>query len=82
MASITIHRTNEYHNRLRPYQLILDGKKIGIIENGQIRTLQVTAGAHAIIAKIDWCSSQAFEFNIEAGEQQQVTLGIFPAAKI
>jgi hypothetical protein len=48
-----------------------------------MRTLELTLRQHRLKAKIDWCSTTIFEFNVQTEKhQQQVTLDLFQAAKI
>ena len=74
MATIKIQRSNEYINRLRDYQIFVDGQKIDTIANGQIKEIQVSAGQHKIFAKIDWVSSQ--ELSLDLAENETKTLHI------
>jgi len=69
MAVLKIVRDSGYADRLRAYQVILDGVKIGEIRNGQTQQFPVTPGLHAISLKIDWCGSKAIEFTV-TGEDQ------------
>jgi hypothetical protein len=68
MPVIRIHRVNEYTNKLRSYQLYIDGKKAGQIRNGEIKEFEVMPGSHKVIARIDWASSK--EIKIEVGEDE------------
>ena len=77
MATILVKRTSEYNNRLRDYQLFLDGKKIGTIANGQTESFEITSGQHTIVAKIDWCSSPELSLTLNETEQKLLTVGGF-----
>lgn len=77
MATIIIKRSSEYNNRLRDYQLFLDGKKIGTIANGKTESFETTSGQHTIIAKIDWCSSPELSLTLDETDQKQLTVGGF-----
>jgi hypothetical protein len=63
MATIKITRTKEDNNRMRDYQLLIDGQKVGTIANGQTKEFEVPSGQHSIVAKIDWCSSPELSFD-------------------
>ena len=41
MAKINIQRTNEYNNRMRDYQIYIDNKKVGTIENGGNKDFEI-----------------------------------------
>ncbi|HVX28077.1 MAG TPA: hypothetical protein VHB70_17145 [Parafilimonas sp.] len=77
MATIIISRTSEYNNRLRDFQLFLDGKNIGTIANGQTKEFEVTSGQHTILAKIDWCSSPEISLVLNDFEKKKLTVGGF-----
>jgi hypothetical protein len=80
MPTINITRTSAYMNRLRDYQLYLDGKKIGTIGNGQTKQLETTAGQHTLLAKIDWCSSETVSFTLSESETQNLRVDGFKHA--
>ena len=44
-------------NRMRPYQVWIDGEKKTTLANGQAVELLVAPGSHTITLKINWCSS-------------------------
>lgn len=77
MATIRILRTSEFANRIRNYQIYLDGKKVGTVANGETMKFDTTIGEHTLIAKIDWCSSQETKFNIEQTEIREFKVGGF-----
>jgi len=56
-ASITLSRGTGYADRLRSYRVMLDGKEIGRIGNGETKSFPVGPGQHELVVKIDWCSS-------------------------
>ena len=77
MAKIIIKRTSEYNNRLRDYQLFLDGNKVGTIANGQTASFETNPGQHTVVAKIDWCSSPELTLTLKETDQKQLTVGGF-----
>ena len=77
MATIILTRTSEYNNRLRDYQLFLDGKKIGTIANGQTKEFETTSGQHTILAKIDWCSSPEITLTLNQTDKKELKVGGF-----
>ena len=82
MATIIITRTSEYNNRLRDYQLFLDGTKIGAISNGETKEFNATEGQHTILAKIDWCSSPEISFTLSPTDTKKLEVGGFKNGKI
>jgi hypothetical protein len=68
MVTLTVSRDSGYVDNLRAYHILLDGKKIGKLKNGETREFTVDPGSHSIKAKIDWCSSQTLDFTATDGE--------------
>ena len=52
----------------------MDNQEIDEIKDGEIKTINVSPGKHILIAKIDWCQSNALELNINEGENRKVSL--------
>ena len=77
MASIIINRTSEYLNRLRNYDVYIDGKKVDTISNGETKEFNISAGQHSILIKIDWCSSQILLVDINDNETKSFKVGGF-----
>jgi hypothetical protein len=77
MATISIKRTSEYNNRLRDYQLFLDGTKIGAISDGQTKEFETTSGHHTVVAKIDWCSSPELPLTLNESDNKELIVGGF-----
>ncbi len=82
MATIRIHRKNEYINRLRNYRIIVDGNEIGSVENDEIKDFEITAGPHSIIAKIDWCCSTKVTIQLNENQTKTYLLSAFRNANI
>jgi len=61
---IKIQRDSGYADRLRAYKVVLDGEVIGEIRNGQLVEFDVAPGMHRLNIKIDWCRSNAVEFEM------------------
>lgn len=80
MATIKIQRTSEYNNRMRNYQIFIDGQKTGIIANGQTMEFTTSPGQHTIMAKIDWCSSPDLLIHINDNETKNLKVGSFKHA--
>jgi hypothetical protein len=65
MASLTIVRDSGYADRLRNYQVMLDGNKVGQLGNSETKQFSVSPGHHRLSLKIDWCGSKPVEFDVE-----------------
>jgi len=75
MATIKIRRTTDFINTMRKYSLFIDGKKVGTIGAGQIKEFEIPSGQHSVIAKIDWCSSPEFSFEINDNDSKTFLVG-------
>ena len=62
MAKLIISRDSGYADRIRAYVVIIDGKKIGELRNGETREFSVDSGARKISMKIDWGGSEILDF--------------------
>jgi hypothetical protein len=68
MATITVRRERGFKDMIRAYIVLLDGRHVGDLRQGQEITLQTTVGTHVLQLEIDWCSSKPVSFSI--GERQ------------
>jgi hypothetical protein len=82
MPTIQIHRSNEYNNRMRDYQIFIDGQKAGTIANGETRDFPTTAGPHTITANVDWCSSPDLSVDVRENQPAIVKVGGFRFGRI
>ena len=74
MAIIRIHRSNEYTNSLRSYQVYIDGRKSGTLRNAEVREFKVEPGTHSVVAKIDWASSNEVEVEVKEDEVKELNV--------
>jgi hypothetical protein len=63
-SSITISRDSGYADRIRSYRVVVDDLEIGKINNGESKTFSIEPGAHHLVLKIDWCSSNTVLFDL------------------
>ena len=77
MAKFIILRSSEYVNRMVSYSLLIDGKRAGIIADGQTKEFEVPPGQHTVVAKIDWCSSPEISFTLDDTENKVIQVGGF-----
>ncbi len=75
MATIKIRRSSEYINKMRAIKILVDGKEIGSIADGETKEFTTAEGQHKIEAKIDWCGSPELSFNIKDTEIKYLTVG-------
>jgi len=64
---ISIKRDSGYADRLRAYQIVLDGQTVGELRNGEELKLGASPGRHQLYVKIDWCRSPIVDFDDDGG---------------
>lgn len=73
MPILTINRANEYENKGRKIQILINDKSVAKIKNGEMLKLELPSGKHMIQAKIDWCYSNILE--LELNKDTNIKLG-------
>lgn len=66
-------------DRLRSYNVILDGIKAASVKRGQSLTLETGAGHHTLHIAIDWCRSPSVDIDLLPG--QRVHIRCWPNAR-
>jgi hypothetical protein len=61
-------RDSGYADRLRAYKVVVDGKPVGEIRNGETKEFPVSCGQHALALKVDWCGSKTIQFAAVEGD--------------
>lgn len=80
MAEIVLTRPTGYKtDRLRPYQVFIDGQKVGQIKSGQSATFEVQPGEHELRLKVDWGASEAL--TVDLGESDEAAFVCGPRVK-
>lgn len=64
-----------WQDRGRSYRVLVDGKVVAQVANGEEVPVPVVSGKHIVQLKIDWCQSEPLEVNVEAGETQVLACG-------
>jgi hypothetical protein len=67
MGSFKIVRDSGYADLIRFYVIVLDGKRVGKIWDGDTKELTVSPGQHTLSIRIDWCGSETIPFTFEEG---------------
>ena len=75
MAKIKLKRDSGYVDRIRAYHVVIDGKKIEKISNGESLEIPVQPGSHELFLKIDWCRSNKIQFSISEEETKVFDCG-------
>lgn len=68
MGKIILYRDSGWTDRIRKYRILLDGRQIGEIANGQTVHLLVPPGEHTLQARIDWARSAILRFEGDASD--------------
>ncbi|MCA9115202.1 MAG: hypothetical protein KDA79_08945 [Planctomycetaceae bacterium] len=71
-ALLHVLRCKAHPNRIRAYKLLLDGREIGVVRNGQLFEATIPPGEHVLIAKVDWARSRPLSFQCTAGERVSI----------
>lgn len=76
MAEIVLKRPTGYKSdRLRAYQIYVDGRKIGQIKAGETKTIDVTPGRHELRLKIDWGASETLQVDLRDDDVARLVCG-------
>lgn len=65
---VSLRRGTAYADQLRVYLVLVDGARAGKIGDSGTLTISVPPGRHTIQLKIDWCSSEAIDFEVREGD--------------
>lgn len=81
MAILSIKRSSEWMNKMREVELYLDGRKIGVIQDGETKEFEVEAGEHTLKSKIDWCASKTITITAVEGAPKHIEVSGFKRGK-
>jgi hypothetical protein len=57
-----------WQDRVRKYQILVDGKTVGALARGAEMAIPLPPGPHTVQMKIDWCSSPKLQVDCSAGQ--------------
>lgn len=70
---IVISRPKQYIDRVRAYDLQVDGLSVAKIRPGEEIRITVPEGSQNLVAKVDWCASNVFPLaGLQAGARLEV----------
>ena len=75
MPSISVSRDSGYVDRIRAYRVVVDGREVGRLRNGETKTFSVESGTHELRIKIDWCCSHTIRFTLAANQTSAFECG-------
>jgi hypothetical protein len=80
MSQISVQRAeSRWHDRIRNYRVVVDGREVARIGNGGTATVTVDPGWHTVYMAIDWGRSKPLDVNV--GPEQVVQLECGPNVK-
>ncbi len=74
-SQLILSRAHSYIDRLRAYQVHIDGMPAGQILDGTKKTYMLDPGDHEIALQIDWCGSAPIKFHLNSGERKYLSCG-------
>lgn len=57
-----------WRDRLRRYQVMIDGQQVAMIKHGQRIDVPVTPGRHTVFLQISWARSPRLEVDLDPGQ--------------
>lgn len=68
IAHVRIRRPWAYMSMARAFTIQMDGRKIGEVRNNHTVTFDIPAGAHELVAQVDWVKSDPLFVDVQPGE--------------
>jgi hypothetical protein len=70
MPRISVERDDQpFRDRLRSYEIVLDGETVGRVKRGETVDVVADAGHHELHLTIDWARSPSVEFDLAEGQE-------------
>ncbi len=81
MSTISLaRRPGGWVDRARKYKVLVDGKQVGTIGQGQRQSFDVPQGPHEVTLKIDWAQSPPLRLDL--AEDEAADLFCAPKANV
>lgn len=81
MPKLLIRRNSEWANKMRSFDLYLNGRKFAEIKDRQVLSYTLPEGKYQLVARIDWCGSKPIDFEIKEGEEKRIEIRGFIYSK-
>ena len=81
MPKLLIKRNSEWANRLRPFELYLNDRKFAEIKDRQVLSFNIPQGKYQLKAKVDWCGSPPYNFEIGEEDTKRIEIKGFILSK-
>jgi hypothetical protein len=75
MTRLRFQRPQQYADRMRKYELFVDGVPRGQIRRGESVEVAASPGSHIVVARIDWCSSNELSLDCRDGQTYDLEVG-------
>ena len=76
MSQIIVNRIkSRWQDRLRDYRVIVDGRTVARVANGEEASVTVEPGAHSVHMAIDWARSAPLDVNVGVGQTVRLECG-------
>jgi hypothetical protein len=72
-STVELNRASKFTDRIRSYQVFVDGEEVGKIKNGEHATFSVAPGRHEVKLKIDWTESPPVTIDASPGGSVRLT---------
>lgn len=72
---IVLSRGRAFHDKFRKYKVFIDDKHVANIRESEDISIEVKPGKHKVCLKIDWCSSNTIEIEVEEGTDLLLNCG-------
>jgi len=72
---ISIKRPAQNVDMVRRYRLYIDGKRVGAIKRDATFDMDVAAGEHTLVARLDWVRSNFLTVTIREDEVTEIEVG-------
>jgi hypothetical protein len=73
---LKISRLNEGFGVLRGLEVFINDEKAGSIASGESFEIELVPADYQVYVKMDWCVSQALDFQLEAGQILSLETGL------
>jgi len=74
-GQLILVRAHAYVDRLRAYQVFIDGSHVEQIADGEKKIYKLAPGSHEVTIRIDWCETKPTHFSVGVGETKNLGCG-------
>lgn len=72
VGSIVVTRLQGPRDKLRRYAILVDGRRVGELAEGETRTIDVSPGPHDVRVEIDWAGSHTLAIDVSESTQEKL----------